>query len=71
MSHLFLSHLSKNNNTPQLVKDLFNAHADGVEIIIASRYEETGLYHIQNSGSIHKNVKSAKVTSKQLTLSFV
>ncbi len=70
MSHLFLSHLSKNNNTPQLVKDLFDANADGVEIIIASRYEETALYHIQNSGNIYKNVKAVKIISKQLTLSF-
>ena len=70
MSHLFLSHLSQNNNTPQLVKDLFDANANGVEIIIASRYEETAVYHIQNSGSTYKNVKAVKITSKQLTLSF-
>jgi len=70
MSHLFLSHLSQNNNTPQLVKDLFDANADGVEIIIASRYEETAVYHIQNSGNIYKNVAPVKITSKQLTLSF-
>lgn len=70
MSHLFLSHLSKNNNSPQLVKDLFDANADGVEIIIASRYGETALYHIQDSGNIHKNVRATKVTSRQLALSF-
>ena len=70
MSHLFLSHLSKNNNTPQLVKDLFDANADGVKIIIASRYEETAVYHIQNSDSTYKNVKATRITSKQLTLSF-
>jgi len=70
MSHLFLSHLSKNNNSPQLVKDLFDAHAEGVEIIIASRYEETGLYHIQNSGSVYRNVKTVNEASKQLAFSF-
>jgi len=70
MSHLFLSHLSQNNNAPQLVKDLFDANADGVKIIIASRYEETAVYHIQNSGSTYKNVKATRITSKQLTLSF-
>lgn len=70
MSHLFLSHLSQNNNTPQLVKDLFDANAAGVEIIIASRYEETAVYHIQNSGSTYKNAKSTKVTSKQMVFSF-
>lgn len=46
MSHLLLSHLSKNNNCPDLVKALFERHADGVEIIIASRFEETSVYHI-------------------------
>ncbi len=46
LSHLFLSHLSKNNNCPKLVHNLFTAHADGTEIIVASRYEETALYKL-------------------------
>ena len=49
MSHLFLSHLSKNNNCPKLVQQLFDEHAEGVKMIIASRYEETQVYHIHNS----------------------
>jgi phosphoribosyl 1,2-cyclic phosphodiesterase len=46
MSHLFLSHLSKNNNRPELVQKLFDAHADNVKIIVASRNEETAVYKI-------------------------
>jgi phosphoribosyl 1,2-cyclic phosphodiesterase len=46
MSHLLLSHLSKNNNDPQLVQDLFEACADGISIIVASRFEETAVYKI-------------------------
>lgn len=46
MSHLLLAHLSKNNNNPQLVYDLFNSHANGTEVIVASRYEETAVYCI-------------------------
>lgn len=46
MSHLFLSHLSKDNNCPDLVKDLFTAHAGETEIIVASRLQETEVYHI-------------------------
>ncbi len=46
MTHLFLSHLSKNNNCPVLVKNLFDSHANGVEMVIASRFEETNVYHI-------------------------
>lgn len=47
MTHLLLSHLSKNNNCPVLVKDLFTQHAEGVNVIVASRFEETPIYHIQ------------------------
>jgi phosphoribosyl 1,2-cyclic phosphodiesterase len=46
LSHVFLSHLSKNNNSPTLVRDLFTAHANGAEIVVASRYEETALYQL-------------------------
>ena len=46
LSHLLLSHLSKDNNCPDLVERLFTAHALGTEIIVASRYQETALYHI-------------------------
>jgi phosphoribosyl 1,2-cyclic phosphodiesterase len=46
MSHLFLSHLSKNNNCPDLVYELFHANAKGTEIIVASRHEETAVYQI-------------------------
>ncbi|MFD0941368.1 MBL fold metallo-hydrolase [Pedobacter boryungensis] len=46
MSHLFLSHLSKDNNCPNLVHDLFQQHANGTEIIVASRLQETAVYYI-------------------------
>lgn len=48
MSHLFLSHLSKDNNCPQKVQALFEAHAGDTMIVIASRYEETELYAISS-----------------------
>lgn len=46
MSHLFLSHLSRENNCPKLVQRLFNEVANGVEIIVASRLQETPVYKI-------------------------
>ncbi|MFD3000652.1 MBL fold metallo-hydrolase [Pontibacter toksunensis] len=46
MSHVLLSHLSKDNNCPHLVKELFTTHADGTEVIVASRFEETPVYNI-------------------------
>ena len=49
MTHLLLSHLSQNNNSPKLVEDLFTQHADGVKMIVASRYQETAVYHITST----------------------
>lgn len=49
MSHLILSHLSKDNNRPALVHDLFLKHAMKINIIVASRYEETAVYTIMNN----------------------
>lgn len=46
MSHLFLSHLSKDNNCPDLVGRMFNEHANGTKIIVASRLQETAVYYI-------------------------
>ena len=46
MSHLLLSHLSRDNNRPQLVQELFDRHAGGIRIIVASRDEATEVYHI-------------------------
>jgi phosphoribosyl 1,2-cyclic phosphodiesterase len=55
MSHLFLSHLSQDNNNPELVKELFNRYADGIRIIIASRYEETAVYPVHSETLLGMN----------------
>lgn len=52
MTHLLLAHLSKDNNCPELVSNLFTQHADGTEIIVASRYEETKVYTIFEPGTV-------------------
>ncbi|MBS1528357.1 MAG: MBL fold metallo-hydrolase [Bacteroidetes bacterium] len=46
LSHLFLSHLSQDNNRPDLVHELFSKHANGTEIVVASRHAETQVYYI-------------------------
>ena len=71
MSHLFLSHLSKNNNCPDLVQQLFNKHNGSVKMIIASRYEETAVYHIHNSTSNNVPVQRHLAPSTQLAFAFV
>jgi phosphoribosyl 1,2-cyclic phosphodiesterase len=51
MSHLVLSHLSKENNTPELVEALFEKHAENVHISIASRYKASCFYSVGNEAS--------------------
>ena len=46
LSHLFLSHLSKDNNCPQLARELFMSKAATTEIVAASRLEEIPIYAI-------------------------
>jgi phosphoribosyl 1,2-cyclic phosphodiesterase len=69
MSHLLLSHLSKNNNSPELVQELFDAHAENVKIIVASRYEETEVFHISPNESIKQIPVYQPVAKSTLQLS--
>lgn len=70
MSHLFLSHLSQNNNRPEIVQNLFSRYAGKTEIIIASRFEETPVYDIDNKGGYVVRPFKSKIVrpSLQLTL---
>ncbi len=68
LSHLILSHLSKENNDPQLVKQLFKEAAAGTEIIVASRYEQTALYSIAHTGEKRLNKKAVPSVMIQLGL---
>lgn len=49
MSHVLLSHLSKDNNSPFVASDLFAPHAATVKVVVASRYEETPVFRIGGS----------------------
>jgi len=66
MSHLLLSHLSKNNNSPKLVEELFSQHALTTKIIIASRDEESPVYYISNEAQ--QNIVVAKSYNKPVQL---
>jgi phosphoribosyl 1,2-cyclic phosphodiesterase len=46
MSHLFLAHLSRDNNSPELARNMFTAVAGRTKVVVASRYHETEVYHI-------------------------
>jgi len=67
MSHLFLSHLSENNNCPDLVEKLFKLHAESTKIIIASRYEETAVYQI---GHLSNDRRLTPIFFTQLQFTF-
>jgi phosphoribosyl 1,2-cyclic phosphodiesterase len=49
MTHLLLAHLSKENNCPILVNDLFQRHAGNTNVVVASRYSETPVYEITHT----------------------
>lgn len=46
MSHILLSHLSKENNSPEIASALFSKYAGNTSIIVASRYKATDVYSI-------------------------
>jgi len=66
ISHIVLSHLSKENNTPQLAATLFNNHANGTEIIVASRYGATPVYTITATGMEEESFVFVKPKQLQL-----
>jgi phosphoribosyl 1,2-cyclic phosphodiesterase len=59
LKYLLLSHLSKENNDPDLVKKLFELNTTNTEIIIASRYKPSLIYEV-----IHPANKKAKINTK-------
>ncbi|WP_295767691.1 MBL fold metallo-hydrolase [uncultured Mucilaginibacter sp.] len=52
MSHLLLAHLSKDNNCPDVARNMFLPHAQDTQIILASRYQETPVYQIKQEAVI-------------------
>jgi phosphoribosyl 1,2-cyclic phosphodiesterase len=69
MSHLFLAHLSENNNRPEIVQSLFGSCAGKTEIIVASRYAETPAYQIEHQNGFTSRPFRPRVEKKNLQLS--
>jgi phosphoribosyl 1,2-cyclic phosphodiesterase len=71
LSHLLLSHLSKNNNCPELVQKMFEEHAGNTKIIVASRYEESMVYQVKAGklSTIH-SMESSSASQLELFASF-
>jgi phosphoribosyl 1,2-cyclic phosphodiesterase len=69
MSHLLLSHLSKENNSPELVESLFTAIPTDTRVIIASRYQESALYRIPLQENPLRNLLSKNKPAEKQQLS--
>ncbi|MEO8771524.1 MAG: MBL fold metallo-hydrolase [Ferruginibacter sp.] len=69
MTHLLLSHLSKDNNDPGTAKKLFEEYTANTMIIVASRYEQTPVYTILKSCQPLQEVKKRKAAFKLMQLS--
>jgi len=61
LSLVLLAHLSKENNTPQIAKELFEKHAGEVEIVVASRYEETKVFTITSDSKLKGVTESQQI----------
>ncbi|HEX8315695.1 MAG TPA: MBL fold metallo-hydrolase [Flavisolibacter sp.] len=70
LSHLFLSHLSYNNNCPKLVEELFTPNAGSVKMIVTSRKQESHVYTIAALSKLQANNFDAFVEQPQLAFSF-
>jgi phosphoribosyl 1,2-cyclic phosphodiesterase len=68
MSHLLLSHLSKDNNCPELAGRLFTESAGSTFVTVASRYKETEVYRITKDPSHKSNTRSFAIEPEQLSL---
>jgi phosphoribosyl 1,2-cyclic phosphodiesterase len=66
MSHLLLSHLSAENNSHRIVRELFRERSGDTKIIIASRSKETQVYHIRHA--TRRAIASRQDSYSQLSL---
>jgi len=64
LSHIFLSHLSKDNNCPERVNKLFTEHASATKIIVASRFKETPVYYVTGDDECFVEEKVVIVNSQ-------
>jgi phosphoribosyl 1,2-cyclic phosphodiesterase len=69
MTHLLLAHLSKDNNDPEKVMELFTKKSAGIEVVVASRYEQTPLFVIQSNGKDATQINQPIIVRKSAQLS--
>lgn len=65
---LVLSHLSQNNNNPQIVADTFRPFSGTIKVVVASRHQESELYAIETITGKTASVRKQLNQCKQLSL---
>jgi len=66
---LILSHLSKNNNRPDLVESVFKPHAGKTKIVVASRYSPSPVFSVTTGKiPVFRVVKRREKDERQLSL---
>jgi phosphoribosyl 1,2-cyclic phosphodiesterase len=60
MTHLLLSHLSQENNSPKLAESVFAPYTNGTKIIVAPRHEATEVFTIT-----HPELNEEKIVFKK------
>lgn len=68
LSHLLLSHLSKENNSVELVEQLFKQHANGINITVASRFQSTAVFSVGMGSAINYKNPTKAAQAMQLAL---
>jgi len=67
MSHLLLSHLSKENNSPELALQNFLPHANETTILVASRYEPSPLIEIAPNNRYELTILQTPAVNPKVT----
>ena len=66
MSHVILSHLSKDNNCPMLVKELFTQYAQKTQVVVASRLQESEVFHITHDVMVGEKIAEVETVQTPL-----
>ena len=66
MSHVILSHLSKDNNCPMLVKELFTQYAQKTQVVVASRLQESEVFRITHDVMVGEKIAGVETVQTSL-----
>jgi phosphoribosyl 1,2-cyclic phosphodiesterase len=64
LSHIFLSHISKDNNSPEIASQIFKSQTRNIEIVLTSRQEATAVYEI----GVERKSSGLKEQRRQISL---